>query len=116
MEKPFRDPEEAVWAFIEEELETALAFLGTSSSYYYVSRDAAVALKARVMLERGKLTEAATLAESLITNGKYKLDSFDKIFRGQANSEVIFSFQCLAEESNITISTLFLYLCASQSW
>ena len=107
MEKPFRDPEEAVWAFIEEELETALAFLGTSSSYYYVSRDAAVALKARVMLERGKLTEAAALAESLITNGKYKLDSFDKIFRGQANSEVIFSFQCLAEESNITISTLF---------
>ena len=67
MEKPFRDPEEAVWAFIEEELETALAFLGTSSSYYYVSRDAAVALKARVMLERGKLTEAAALAESLIT-------------------------------------------------
>ena len=63
MEKPFRDSEEAVWSFIEEELQTALAFLGTSSSYYYVSRDAALALKARVMLERGNLTEAATLAE-----------------------------------------------------
>ena len=105
MEKPFRDSEEAVWSFIEEELQTALAFLGTSSSYYYVSRDAA--LKARVMLERGNLTEAATLAEGLITDGKYKLDSFDKIFRGKSNTEVIFSFQCLAEESNITISTLF---------
>ena len=92
MEKPFRDSEEAVWSFIEEELQTALAFLGTSSSYYYVSRDAALALKARVML---------------ITDGKYKLDSFDKIFRGKSNTEVIFSFQCLAEESNITISTLF---------
>lgn len=43
MEKPFRDSEEAVWSFIEEELQTALAFLGTSSSYYYVSRDAALA-------------------------------------------------------------------------
>ena len=92
MEKPFRDSEEAVWSFIEEELQTALAFLGTSSSYYYVSRDAALALKARVML---------------ITDGKYKLDSFDKIFSGKSNTEVIFSFQCLAEESNITISTLF---------
>ena len=105
MEKPFRDSEEAVWSFIEEELQTALAFLGTSSSYYYVSRDAALALKARVMLERGNLTEAATLAEGLITDGKYKLDSFDKIFRGKSNTEVIFSFQGLAEESNIT--TLF---------
>ena len=102
MEKPFRDSAEA-----EEELQTALAFLGTSSSYYYVSRDAALALKARVMLERGNLTEAATLAEGLITDGKYKLDSFDKIFRGKSNTEAIFSFQCLAEESNITISTLF---------
>ena len=45
MEKPFRDSEEAVWSFIEEELQTALAFLGKSSSYYYVSRDAALALK-----------------------------------------------------------------------
>lgn len=107
MDKPFRDPEENVWAFIEEELETALAFLSTSPSFFYVSYDAAVALKARVMLERGKMTEAATLAEGLIKNGKYKLDSFDKIFRGKANTEVIFSFQCLAEESNITISTLF---------
>ena len=107
MDKPFRDSEEAVWAFIEEELETALAFLGTSSSCYYVSRDAALALKARVMLERGKKTEAAALAEGLIKDGKYKLDSFDKIFRGKTNTEVIFSFQCLAEESNITISTLF---------
>ena len=107
MEKPFRDSEEVVWSFIEEELQTALAFLGTSSSYYYVSRDAALALKARVMLERGNLTEAATLADRLGTDGKYKLDSFDKIFRGKSNTEVIFSFQCLAEESNITISTLF---------
>lgn len=59
------------------------------------------------MLERGKKTEAAALAEGLIKDGKYKLDSFDKIFRGKTNTEVIFSFQCLAEESNITISALF---------
>ena len=107
MEKPFRDSEEEVWKFIEEDLEIALAFLGTSKSYYYVSKDAAIALKARVLLERGKKTEAAALAEGLITSGKYKLDSFDKIFRKQANTEVIFAFECLQEESSITISTLF---------
>lgn len=107
MEKPFRDSEEAVWTFIEEELETALSFLDSSNSYFYVSKDAVIALKARVMLEQGRMTEAAILAERLIKGGKYKLDSFDKIFRGQANTEVIFSFQCLQEESNITISTLF---------
>lgn len=37
---------------------------------------------ARVKLSRGKKTEAAELAESLI--GKYKLDDFEKIFRKAA--------------------------------
>ena len=88
MNKPFRDSEEEVWAFVEEELETALAFLGTSSNCYYVSRDAALALKARVMLERGKKAEATVLAEGLIKDGKYKLDSFDKMEYPKPSSEL----------------------------
>lgn len=107
LDKPFRDTEEEVWLFIEEELETAIAFLGSSQNCFYLSQDAALALKARVMLERGKMAEAAAIAEGLIKESRYKLDTFEKIFRGQTNTEVIFSFQCLAEESNITISTLF---------
>lgn len=107
MDKPVRNPEEEVWNFIEEELEMASDLLGTSANCYYVSYDAVLAMQARVMLERGKNTEAVTLAEKLINDGKYKLDSFEKIFRGKANTEVIFAFECLTEESNITISTLF---------
>ena len=91
-----RDPAEQVWNFIEEELELALDLLGSSKSYYYVSHDAAVALMARVKLSRGKKTEAAELAESLI--GKYKLDDFEKIFRKAANTEIIFAFENLSEE------------------
>ena len=107
LDKPYRNTEAEVWSFIEQELALALEYLSSASSYYYVSRDAALALKARVMLEQGKMTEAASVAEGLIKDGKYKLDSYESIFRGKSNSEVIFSFECLAEECSITISTLF---------
>lgn len=107
MEKLPRASKEEIWNFVLEDLNVAIPLLGTSKSYYYVSKDAATALKARVLLYTGNKSEAALLAESLIKNGKYSLDSFDKIFRKQANSEIIFSFECLQEESSITISTLF---------
>lgn len=107
MEKLPRASKEEIWNFVLEDLNVAIPLLGTSKSYYYVSKDAATALKARVLLYTGNNSEAALLAESLIKNGKYSLDSFDKIFRKQANSEIIFSFECLQEESYITISTLF---------
>ena len=85
------------------------ATLALGESHYFraylVSHDAAVALMARVKLSRGQKTEAAQLAESLI--GKYKLDDFEKIFRKAANSEIIFAFENLSEESGLNISDLF---------
>jgi hypothetical protein len=102
-----RDPISEVWKFIEEDLDNAIANLGTPTSYYYVSKDAAIALKARVMLSQRKMTEAASLAESLITKGKYKLDSFDKIFRKKQNTEILFAFENVSNESSINISDLF---------
>ncbi len=102
-----RDPVEEVWKFIEDDLDIAISLLENSSDYYYVSKNAATALKARVMLSQGKKTEAATLAESLINLGTYKLDSFEKIFRKQQNTEIIFSFENLMMESSINISDLF---------
>lgn len=102
-----RNSKAEVWAFIEDDLNKATALLGSSASYYYVSKDAATALKARVMLCQNKMTEAATLAESLIGSGKYKLDSFEKIFRKQTNSEIIFAFENISEESSNNISDLF---------
>lgn len=107
LEKPSRDPVAEVWKFIEEELNTALSLLSTSTNYYYVSADAATALKARVLLSQGKMAEAAALAESLITSGRYQLDAFEKIFRKQANTEIIFAFENLSEESGNNISDLF---------
>ncbi len=107
LEKVSRNPAEEVWDFIEEDLTSAEALLSTSTNYYYVSRDAATALKARVKLSQGKNGEAADLAESLIKNGKYKLDTFEKIFRKLSNTEVIFAFENLSEESSNNISDLF---------
>ncbi len=107
LDKLPRNTEAEVWTFIEENLENAETFLDASSNYYYVSKDAATALKARVLLDQGKKIEAANVAESLITSGKYKLDSFEKIFRKLTNSEVIFAFENRSEESGINISDLF---------
>ncbi|WP_270090332.1 RagB/SusD family nutrient uptake outer membrane protein [Sphingobacterium sp. SYP-B4668] len=107
LEKPFRAPKAEVWAFIESNLTEAAKYLSTSKSYYYVSADAVTALQARVYLAQGKKTQAATAAEGLISSGKYALDGFEKIFRKLGNTEVIFAFENLSEESSINISDLF---------
>lgn len=102
-----RSPATEVWKLIEEDIDNAIELLGTSATYYYVSKDAATALKARVKLTQNKMSEAAPLAESLITSGKYNLDVFEKIFRKIQNTEVIFGFVNNTEESSIAISNLF---------
>ena len=107
LEKPSRRPLTEVWAFIEENLNKAAAQLSSSQSYYYVSEDAVTALRARVMLSQGKMNEATNYAENLIGSGKYKLDAFEKIFRKLGNTEVIFAFENISEESSINISDLF---------
>jgi hypothetical protein len=56
-----RNATSEVWALIEEDLDNAISLLGNSSGYYYVSQDAATALKARVKLTQNKMTEAAPL-------------------------------------------------------
>ncbi|MFC0317989.1 MULTISPECIES: RagB/SusD family nutrient uptake outer membrane protein [Olivibacter] len=107
-ERVSRDPSSAVWSQIEADLAIALekapAFEG---DYYYVSQQAAKALLARVLLGQNKLAEAAQVAEELIASGSFSLDRFDKIFRHTENTEEIFSFKNLTEESSITLSTLF---------
>jgi hypothetical protein len=56
----------------------------------------------------GKKTEATELAEGLINDARYGLDSFDKIFRAGNNKEIIFAFSCLnTDQSKVAISTLF---------
>ncbi len=98
-----------VWGFIYDELNSAISLLGTpDEGYNYLSADAAKALKARVCLYTGKKKEAAEIAESLIADARYGLDSFEKIFRAAPNKEVIFAFSCLnTDQSKIGISAMF---------
>lgn len=108
MDKPARSPLSEVWSFIEEDLELAQELLpNNAKNEYYICKDAATALLARVSLSQGKMEKAKEYAESLIKSGRYHLDSFEKIFRKQANGEVIFAFENKNEESGINISDLF---------
>ena len=103
-----RTSAELIWQFVEEEIALAEELLPEGSDYYYLTKNAATALMARIMLYRGNNSEAVRLAESLISNPRYKLDSFDNIFRASANSETIFAFKCgTSDGSGITLSTMF---------
>lgn len=100
--------EEALWAFVNEDLEKALAMCPEYSTKYYVSLQAAKALAARAYIAQGKKAEAAKLADDLIADPLFALDDFTKIFRGEANSEVIFTFANLPEENGIKFAGEFL--------
>ncbi|WP_341838062.1 RagB/SusD family nutrient uptake outer membrane protein [Chitinophaga pollutisoli] len=108
-EKVSRNSEAETWAFVEKELELAIAQAPAyaTGQYYRVSSSAAKALMARVKLAQGKKAEAAALAEEVIESGLFALDAFEKIFRATANTEEIFSFKNLTIESSIRVSTLF---------
>ncbi len=107
-----RATEDECWELIYEDITEAVNMLGTSSSYYYVSQDAAKALKARICLYMGKKDEAKNLAEELINSGRYRLDSFENIFNTypsrKNNSETIFAFLCQdSAQSSIRIGNEF---------
>ncbi|MBQ8838677.1 MAG: RagB/SusD family nutrient uptake outer membrane protein [Bacteroidales bacterium] len=111
MEKVRRDPVEKVWAFIDEDLENAAKYVVESGNYYMVSPSAVTALTARVRLYEKRYSEAAALAESLITGGLYQLDDFSSIFgtfpeeSRKTNKETIFAFSNYMTESSNNISS-----------
>lgn len=107
-----RATEDECWELIYEDITEAVNMLGTSNSYYYVSQDAAKALKARICLYMGKKDEAKNLAEELINSGRYRLDTFENIFNTypsrKNNSETIFAFLCQdSAQSSIRIGNEF---------
>lgn len=120
LEKLPRNTPQEVWQFIEQELTIAMEQAPGFSSdlggnFYFVSKEAAQALMARVKLAQGKNAEAAALAEELIASPVFRLDSFEKIFRGAGNTEVIFAFKNQTAESSINMSTLFYTYAHPQS-
>ena len=103
-----REKAEKVWEQILKDLDAAIGLLGDNTNYYYVSQDAATALKARALLFLGRKAEAAVLADALIANSRYELDSFEHIFRSSSNKETFFAFKCAtADGSSIGLSNLF---------
>ena len=103
---------EDCWELIYEDITAAVNNLGSTNVYTYVSKDAAKALKARICLYMGLKEEAKTLAEELITSGKYKFDTFENIFNTyparKQNSETIFAFLCQDQaQSSISIGNEF---------
>ena len=103
-----REKAAKVWEQILKDLDEAIGLLGDNTNYYYVSQDAATALKARALLFVGRKDEAAVLADALIANSRYELDSFEHIFRSTSNKETFFAFKCAtADGSSIGLSNLF---------
>ncbi len=97
-------PEADCWAFTEENLRKAIDQCPIFSSKWYVSQDAARALMARTLLAQGKKAEAATMAEEVITSGRFALESWSKIFRFEDNREEIFSYCNRMTENGISFS------------
>ena len=95
--------EEEGWNFVEENFQSAIDYAPAFTDKHYVSKQAAKALMARTKLARGKLTEAAKLAEEVINDVNFSLADFDQIFRGKANREEIFSFANLLKESSVNL-------------
>ncbi|MBO4434303.1 MAG: RagB/SusD family nutrient uptake outer membrane protein [Bacteroidales bacterium] len=103
-----RTPAADVWDQIIKDLDKAIGLLGDSGDVYYVSQDAAKALKARALLYMGRKDEAAAIADELIALPRYALDDFDVIFRGGGDKETIFAFKCATlDGSVIGLSNLF---------
>ena len=69
--------EEALWAFVNEDLEKALAMCPEYSTKYYVSLQAAKALAARAYIAQGKKAEGDT--EKLLN---IKADQYDLVVNG----------------------------------
>ena len=96
------------WAFVNENVDNAIAMCPIYTSKNFVSVQAAKALKARALLAQGRNKEAALYAEELITDPLFKLDDFDKIFRGKTNTEEIFTFGNIKEEGGFGFAKEFL--------
>lgn len=100
--------EQELWDLVNEDLDKAMAQCPEYTTKNYVSVQAAKALAARAYLAQGRKSEAAALADDLIADPLFSLDDFTRIFRGEANSEEIFTFSNLKEENGITFAGNFL--------
>lgn len=107
-----RNSTEEVYKQILSDLDFAIANTvdRSKSGHAHISKQATIAMKARVLLQLGKKKEAATLAKEVINTSKtLKLDAnYGGIFRDtNSSTEVIFAFANLKTETNLRMSSLF---------
>ncbi|MCU0447313.1 MAG: RagB/SusD family nutrient uptake outer membrane protein [Microscillaceae bacterium] len=89
-----RNTEAEVWAQIIEDLTFAAANAANATDRNFVSRNGAKALLARVYLIRKNWTQAATLAEEIISSNSYQLTSnYAGIWTSGNSPEVIFQIR-----------------------
>ncbi|WP_288764216.1 RagB/SusD family nutrient uptake outer membrane protein [uncultured Weeksella sp.] len=106
-----RTPKEKVWSLIISDLDYAIEnaqnLNQTSSSR--VSKEAAKAFKARVLLYLNMKNEATNIALEVINQSNLALDKdYERIFRATASStEILFAYKNLTTESNVRLSQLF---------
>ena len=98
-----KSKKEQVYAFIEEDLDFAIANLPDEKYNGHAVRGSAQGLKGRVLITQQKWPEAVAVLQQIITGGKFALsNNYAALFRtaGQAtaavNTEIMFSTQYLA--------------------
>jgi len=98
-----KSTKEEVYAFIQEDLDFAIANLPDEKYNGHAVKGSAQGLKVRVLLTQEKWADAATLAQQIMTSGKFALsNNYASLFKtaGQAlatvNTEIMFSTQYLA--------------------
>lgn len=106
-----REPEDKVWQYIIDDLTAGLdAQTYSDKGAYYMSREAAKLLLARVQLVRGNNSEARRLAEEVIASPLLALtDDFNKIWDIKGpNNETVFAVQATSNDGNTVFHGFYL--------
>jgi starch-binding outer membrane protein, SusD/RagB family len=98
-----KNSKEEVYAFIEEDLDFAIANLPDDKYNGHAVKGSALGLKGRVLITEQKWADAVTVLQQVMNSGKFALsNNYAALFRtaGQAtaavNTEIMFSTQYLA--------------------
>lgn len=98
-----KSSKEDVYAFIQDDLDFAIATLPDDKYTGHAVRGSALAIKARVLVTQQKWADALVVLQTIMASGKYALsNNYAAIFKtaGQAtaavNTEIMFSTQYLA--------------------
>lgn len=102
--------EAALWEFIIEDLNNALANAGTSTGFFYVTDDAINALLAKAYLWSGNKTAAIECADKVIASSSFALASTSEELAstwcfGTSSREIVFALANKRTESQITLFT-----------